>query len=63
MGWEMVAQVPDRLGHDQRYSLDSSKIEAIGYKPRIDFDAGLDQVVRWYRDHQDWWRRLKKTDR
>ncbi|MBB4935767.1 dTDP-glucose 4,6-dehydratase [Streptosporangium album] len=63
MGWEMVTQAPDRLGHDRRYSVDSSKIAAIGYESRIDFDEGLVQVVRWYRDHQDWWRPLKKTDR
>ncbi|KAB8187232.1 dTDP-glucose 4,6-dehydratase [Microbispora catharanthi] len=57
-GWEMVEQVPDRPGHDRRYALDSGKIRAIGYAPRVDFDEGLAGVVRWYRDHQDWWRPL-----
>ncbi|MER5422736.1 dTDP-glucose 4,6-dehydratase [Streptosporangium roseum] len=59
VGWEMVDHMPDRLGHDRRYSVDSGKIRAIGYGPRTDFDEGLAEVVRWYRDHQDWWRRLK----
>ncbi|WP_371784577.1 dTDP-glucose 4,6-dehydratase [Streptosporangium subroseum] len=63
MGWEMVEHVPDRLGHDRRYSVDSGRIRAIGYKPRVDFDEGLADVVRWYRDHEDWWRRLRKTGR
>ncbi|MGI5287064.1 dTDP-glucose 4,6-dehydratase [Nonomuraea polychroma] len=57
--WEMVEQVPDRPGHDRRYSLDDGKIRAIGYQPRVDFDDGLADVVRWYRDHQEWWRPLK----
>ncbi|GAA0374237.1 dTDP-glucose 4,6-dehydratase [Microbispora corallina] len=57
-GWEMVTQVPDRPGHDRRYALDTGKIRAIGYEPRLDFEEGLADVVRWYRDHQDWWRPL-----
>ncbi|WP_182905473.1 dTDP-glucose 4,6-dehydratase [Microbispora sp. H13382] len=56
--WEMVERVPDRPGHDRRYALDSGKIRAIGYEPRVDFDEGLADLVRWYRDHQDWWRPL-----
>ncbi|TLP59759.1 dTDP-glucose 4,6-dehydratase [Microbispora triticiradicis] len=57
-GWEMVERVPDRPGHDRRYALDSGKIRAIGYEPLTGFDEGLADVVRWYRDHQDWWRPL-----
>ncbi|WP_182874568.1 dTDP-glucose 4,6-dehydratase [Microbispora sp. H10670] len=57
-GWEMVEHVPDRPGHDRRYALDSGKIRAIGYEPLTGFDEGLADVVRWYRDHQDWWRPL-----
>ncbi|MGJ6964053.1 dTDP-glucose 4,6-dehydratase [Streptosporangium sp. G11] len=56
VGWEMVETVPDRLGHDRRYSVDSRKIRAIGYEPRVGFDDGLERVVRWYRDHESWWR-------
>jgi dTDP-glucose 4,6-dehydratase len=58
--WEMVEQVPDRPGHDRRYSLDDGKIRAIGYQLRVDFDEGLADVVRWYRDHQEWWGPLKR---
>ncbi|KAA9377528.1 dTDP-glucose 4,6-dehydratase [Microbispora cellulosiformans] len=57
-GWEMVEYVPDRAGHDRRYALDSGRIRAIGHEPRMDFDEGLAEVIRWYRDHQDWWRPL-----
>ncbi|GAA3429650.1 dTDP-glucose 4,6-dehydratase [Streptosporangium sandarakinum] len=61
VGWEMVEPVPDRLGHDRRYALDSGKIEQIGYAPLVGFDEGLARTVRWYRDHQEWWRPLKRA--
>jgi dTDP-glucose 4,6-dehydratase len=51
--------VADRPGHDYRYALDSSKLRALGWAPRIDFAAGMDETVRWYVEHQDWWRPLK----
>jgi dTDP-glucose 4,6-dehydratase len=57
--WSMVRQVADRLGHDLRYSVDTSKIEALGYAPEVPFGAGLADVVRWYRDRPDWWEPLR----
>ena len=42
--------VPDRLGHDQRYSIDSSKAAALGWKPEWDFDEALRLTANWYRD-------------
>jgi dTDP-glucose 4,6-dehydratase len=62
LGWEMVERVADRPGHDRRYSLNWSKIEAIGYRPRVGFDEGIAEVVRWYREHQEWWRPLKERE-
>ncbi|GAA3798873.1 dTDP-glucose 4,6-dehydratase [Sphaerisporangium flaviroseum] len=59
VGWEMVTRVPDRPGHDHRYAVDSGKIRAIGYEPRVGFDRGLAEVVRWYRDNRFWWRSAK----
>ncbi|MBG0813546.1 dTDP-glucose 4,6-dehydratase [Planomonospora sp. ID82291] len=61
LGWDMVVRVPDRLGHDRRYSVDSSKIQALGYAPYTEFDDGLAAVVRWYRDNQDWWRAIRRA--
>lgn len=59
-GWDMVEYVPDRLGHDRRYSLDTSKIrEELGYAPRVPFDEGLAQTVEWYRANRSWWEPLK----
>jgi len=57
---EMIEPVADRLGHDRRYSLDSSKMESLGWKPRKKFADGLAQTVEWYKENEWWWRPLKK---
>ncbi|MGV9320068.1 dTDP-glucose 4,6-dehydratase [Streptomyces sp. NPDC003660] len=59
--WEdAVRQVPDRPGHDQRYSIDCSKIRTeLGYRPRTDFRAGLPDTVRWYAENRSWWEPLR----
>lgn len=54
-----VEQVPDRLGHDRRYSVDDSRLRALGYAPSRDFDEAIDETIAWYRDHPEWWRPLK----
>jgi dTDP-glucose 4,6-dehydratase len=43
--------VPDRLGHDRRYSVDSSKVRQLGWTPVWDFKTGLENTVNWYREH------------
>jgi dTDP-glucose 4,6-dehydratase len=58
-GWDMVEPVPDRKGHDRRYSLDITKIsEELGYAPQVTLDDGLAATVAWYRDNRDWWEPL-----
>ena len=54
--------VADRPGHDRRYSLDTSKLESLGWTPRERFDDGLAKTVRWYRDNERWWRPIKDHD-
>jgi dTDP-glucose 4,6-dehydratase len=57
----MIEPVGDRLGHDRRYSVDWTKIKVqLGYEPAVDFDAGLEATVQWYRDNEAWWRPLKE---
>jgi dTDP-glucose 4,6-dehydratase len=58
-GWDMVEYVEDRKGHDRRYSVDHSKIAALGYAPRVTFEDGLADTVRWYRENRAWWEPLK----
>ena len=59
--WSYVDRVPDRLGHDLRYSVDIAKIQGeLGYEPRVPFGSGLADVVQWYRDNRSWWEPLKQ---
>jgi dTDP-glucose 4,6-dehydratase len=58
-GWEMVSYVEDRKGHDRRYSLDHSKLAALGYLPQTSFEDGLADTVQWYRNNRAWWEPLK----
>jgi dTDP-glucose 4,6-dehydratase len=60
--WERVRQVPDRLGHDLRYSVDIAKIgRELGYEPLVPFDRGLAETVEWYVKNRAWWEPLKGT--
>ncbi len=54
----MIEPVADRLGHDRRYSVDCSKVRALGWAPRHELDAALDATVDWYRDNRWWWEPL-----
>ena len=54
-----IEPVPDRLGHDRRYSVEIDKISALGWATQRDFDEGLAHTVDWYRDHRAWWEPLK----
>jgi dTDP-glucose 4,6-dehydratase len=58
VGWEMVSRGTDRKGHDRRYSLDDSRLRALGYAPGVPFPLGLDQTVEWYRQNRRWWEPL-----
>ncbi len=53
---EMIEFVPDRPGHDKRYSIDSSKLEKeIDWKPKYNFDEALKETVTWYLKNKNWW--------
>jgi dTDP-glucose 4,6-dehydratase len=56
-----VEYVTDRLGHDRRYAVDTTKIGALGWKPAHDLDQALAETVDWYRANEWWWRPLKGT--
>ncbi len=54
-GHGLIEFVPDRLAHDFRYALDSSKIRnELGWRTKNDFATGLEKTVRWYADNRDW---------
>ena len=49
--------VTDRPGHDRRYAIDCEKaMRELDYRPRHSFESGLAATIRWYLDHESWWR-------
>jgi dTDP-glucose 4,6-dehydratase len=58
----MITHVEDRLGHDRRYALDTSKLRALGWAPQTTFAEGLEKTVAWYRDNRDWWEPIKRGE-
>ncbi len=61
VGEEMIEHVEDRKGHDFRYAIDFSKItKELNWKPRINFEQGLKETIKWYKNNESWWRPLKE---
>jgi dTDP-glucose 4,6-dehydratase len=58
-GDELITYVKDRPAHDRRYAVSYERIRALGWEPRTPFEVGLEGTVRWYVEHEDWWRPLK----
>ena len=58
-----VDHVADRLGHDRRYSIDTTKVQALGWRPTRDFDDALAATVDFYRSRRDWWEPLRQRVR
>jgi dTDP-glucose 4,6-dehydratase len=58
----LIELVDDRPGHDRRYALDSAKTWQLGWAPRYPFASALEATVRWYREHEAWWRPLKSGE-
>ncbi|MGH7453511.1 MAG: dTDP-glucose 4,6-dehydratase [bacterium] len=58
----LMAFVKDRLGHDRRYSLDTNKLAALGWKPKHDFKTALEFTIDWYAQNRWWWEKLKSGE-
>jgi dTDP-glucose 4,6-dehydratase len=57
---DLIRFVGDRLGHDRRYAIDSSKIRRnLGWRDQISFEQGLADAVTWYMERSDWWKKIK----
>jgi dTDP-glucose 4,6-dehydratase len=57
----LIRPVEDRAGHDRRYSLDSTKLEALGWTRRWSLETGLPATAAWYRDNRSWWEEIKQS--
>lgn len=58
----LIRHVADRPGHDRRYSLDISKITALGWEPDHSPAEAIIKTAAWYRDNEWWWRKIKSGD-
>jgi dTDP-glucose 4,6-dehydratase len=57
---ESIEYVPDRLGHDFRYSVNIKKISSeLDYSPQVKFNEGIKETIKWYQENESWWRPLK----
>jgi dTDP-glucose 4,6-dehydratase len=61
-GEDLIRYIGDRPGHDRRYSLDCSKLHALGWKPQHTFEEALERTVKWYQANEWWWRPIKSGE-
>jgi dTDP-glucose 4,6-dehydratase len=62
-GEEMIEYVADRKGHDFRYAINFAKADKeLGWKPEMNFKDGLKKTVKWYKNNEDWWRKIKSGE-
>lgn len=51
--------VKDRPGHDRRYAIDATKLRTeLGWKPKYNFETGIEQTINWYLNHREWWENI-----
>ncbi|MBL7648708.1 MAG: dTDP-glucose 4,6-dehydratase [Candidatus Hydrogenedentes bacterium] len=58
----LIQWVPDRPGHDRRYSIDASKLKALGWQPAMPWEDGMATTVKWYQENEGWWRKIKSGE-
>ncbi len=58
----LIQHVEDRPGHDRRYSLDTTKIQALGWRNHHTFQEALEKTVQWYVENEWWWRKIKSGE-
>lgn len=60
---DLIEFVADRLGHDRRYAIDSSKIQnELGWSPKFDFENAIENTIDWYLNNKNWWERIISGD-
>ncbi len=58
----LIKPVQDRKGHDRRYSVNTEKIQKLGWKPSTGFKEGLQKTVDWYKNNLSWWKKIKSGE-
>ncbi len=59
----LIQPITDRPGHDRRYALDCTKVQALGWQNRYDFEQAIEATVNWYVANENWWRKIKSGER
>lgn len=55
---DLIGFIADRPFNDMRYSIDSSKLENLGWKPKVPFEKGLKDTINWYQENEWWWMKI-----
>lgn len=55
-----IEYIKDRPGHDRRYAIDDAKLHGLGWAPKHNFAQALTKTISWYKENQEWWKKLKK---
>ena len=58
----LIQYVEDRPGHDRRYSLDTTKLKALGWRSRHTFPEALAKTIKWFIENEWWWRKIKSGE-
>ena len=58
----LITYVEDRKGHDRRYSLDTTKINQMGWVPKYEPAEAMVTTIEWYRQHPEWWQKIKSGE-
>ena len=59
----LITYVTDRLGHDARYAIDSTKLQKeLGWEPSLQFEEGIEKTVRWYLENEAWMENVTSGD-
>ena len=57
---KLITYIDDRLGHDKRYAIDSTKLmDELGWMPSLKFEEGIDKTVTWYIENKEWMDNIK----
>lgn len=58
----LIQPITDRPGHDRRYAIDCSKVQALGWQSAHTFEQAIEATVKWYVEHKSWWRKIKEGE-
>ncbi len=61
--WSLVKHVADRPGHDERYTLDASKLKKLGWRATHRLKIYLPKTILWYKDNLDWGQKSSNKSR